>query len=118
MRGFWVVCLLAGIFIEQAIWDETMNQSPDESTVAAFEVQENSLATVMKDAIDTAQHLADQIRDKKAVGEHSVKMAEVLGVDEGVLNESYRHLDELRRWEAQAAGLARILEAVEKERTA
>lgn len=110
-----LVVLILALFIEQMLWDETMNQSPDELSVAAFEVQESSLATVLADAIDTAQGLADNLSGQKLEWELAALIARRQNAPAQVVTTAEMEEDRARQNQAQAAGLARILEAVKKE---
>lgn len=54
-----MICLLLGMFIETALWDETMMQSPDELTVTDFELAEEGLSVVLTNALEDARALVE-----------------------------------------------------------
>ena len=91
------------------------NQSPDELSVAAFEVQENSLGAVLADAIDTAKGLADNLHGQKLEWELAALIARRQNAPAQVVTTAELEEDRARQNRAQAAGLATILAAVKKE---
>ena len=56
-----ITCLLLGVFIESALWDEQMMQSPDELTVTDFELAEEGLSVVLTNALEDARELVDHL---------------------------------------------------------
>ena len=56
-----ITCLLLGVFIESALWDEHIMQSPDELTVTDFELAEEGLSVVLTNALEDARELVDHL---------------------------------------------------------
>ena len=60
--------MFAGVCIEQHLWDETMNKTPDEWSVTAFEIEEEGLSVVLTSAIEDARAVVQYL-----VQEHDLK---------------------------------------------
>lgn len=56
-----ITCLLLGVFIESALWDEHIMQSPDELTVTDFELAEEGLSVVLINALEDARELVEHL---------------------------------------------------------
>ena len=56
-----ITCLLLGVFIESALWDEQMMQSPDELTVTDFEMAEEGFSVILSNALEDARELVEHL---------------------------------------------------------
>ena len=59
-----ITCLLLGVFLESALWDEHIMQSPDELTVTDFEMAEEGFSVILNNALEDARELVDHLTKK------------------------------------------------------
>lgn len=54
-------CLIGAVGIEQILWDGRSMETPIESTVSAFEVEEEGLSVALTNAIEDARAVVDHL---------------------------------------------------------
>ena len=104
---------IGAVGLENFLWDETMNQSPDELTVTEFEIAEETRANILSAAIEDQETVCKVMAGR---AERHRNLAEKIRLEtggvSGALADIARQAD-IEHWQA-----CRVLALLKKQREA
>ena len=82
-----LTCLMLGVFVESALWDEHIMQSPDELTVTDFELAEEGFSVVLTNAIEDQRAVVENLAASHQARRHLFEKSVRGSVDRRILKD-------------------------------